>query len=190
MNHELKEEVRLICSLADRAGEVIDCEDVGRAAKMEMAKYLMYLSASDGEIKYSEAQVISDVLDIELNPQQINDFIRENNVYSVDFENTVPSVFGLLVEMDNAIYNNGGYDGTSGSELMLNLYKKLGVELIETDGNSDDNEKSDFVIFITMLDNHLNEKLLARNAGVKVGFSKTGSTKAPAKSGVSAPKKG
>ena len=172
MNAALKEEVRSMCALIDSAGDIADVEDMSCAARIEMAKYLMYLSASDGEIKLSEAAVISEVLDFGVDTQWISSFIREHNVYSVDFENTCPPVFMLLVILDNDRYSKGTSGRCAASEMMLELYKKLGVELLLSDGRPDDKEKADFGIFIGMLNQYLNDNLLSRNAGTKVNFTK------------------
>ncbi len=172
MNTLLKGELQAMCTLIDAVGIAAEIEDMSCAARMEMAKYLMYLSASDGVIKPAEAMMIGEVLDFEVSAQWVNEFTREQNVYSVEFERGCPPVLNLFVILDNDRYAKGEVGGGFLSERMVSLYKKLGVELLKADGAADVREKTDFDIFVGMLDRYLDENLQARSAGIKTNFTK------------------
>ena len=192
MDANIKELANTMWTLVDSIGNVMGHEDFSRAARMEVAQYLMYLSASDGEIKWSESIVISEILGFSLSPSQINDFIREKDIYSVSFESTIPAVFKTVVDIENKLYAMGHLNAarTSAAEGIVLLYKCVGDELLKSDGIVDDTEKNNFVIFIRMLENYLDANLYRRASGVKTNFNKeSGSASAPMKSGVSAPQK-
>lgn len=163
-----------------------------KIARLNLAQFMMYLSASDGKIEWSEVDNISKYLDVDLTPEAVNKFIREQNIYSTKFEQEVPVALQALVSADNLLWDNGKRD-TCSAEMLLTLYKAVGIELINTDGDVDDNEKQDYNIYIDMLSNYVmaNDKF-KQQGGVYTGLQKnTGndSVDAPIKSGVSAPRK-
>ena len=79
---------KTVCSASELLGIDTDASNI---CKTELAMFMMYLSASDGEIKWEEAMMISELCDLSLSPNNISTFIRENNIYSTDFEKTVPA---------------------------------------------------------------------------------------------------
>ncbi|MDD6685880.1 MAG: hypothetical protein PUE47_08900 [Lachnospiraceae bacterium] len=186
--------------LAEKFGELVD--DVfqnagadahdGQVAKFELAQFMMYLSASDGKIEWSEVNNISQYLGLNLTPEAVNQLIREGNIYSTEFEQKVPLSFQAVVNADNVLWDNGERE-TCTADMLLNLYKAVGEELIKADNDVDNNEQQDFNIYITMLDNYINDNdKYKKNGCVYTGIKKgTGSSgiDIPLKSGVSAPRK-
>ena len=174
-------------------GTLVNLKDVqvGKIARFEVGKFLMYLSASDGEIKWSEASVISTLCELDLSPERIGDFIRENNIYSTEFENTVPTTLQLIVQVDNIQYENKTMkEDIDGPQLLINLYKWAAEYFVASDGDVDVNEETDTHIYISMMEDYINNNSTRRKSSV-LGFSKnSGGVSAPVKSGVSAPKKG
>lgn len=160
--------------------------------KVGLSQFLMYLSASDGKIEWSEADNISQYLGLNITPEAVNQFIREQNIYSTKFEQTVPLAFQVLVEADNLLWDNGSRE-TCSADMLLNLYKAIGEELINADNDVNDTEMQDYTIYINMLSNYImqNDKF-KQQGSVYTGLHKnTGnnSVDAPVKSGVSAPRK-
>ena len=117
--------------------------------RMELGMFMMYLSASDGTIKWDEAHLISDMCNLDLTPNNIGDFIRKNNIYSTEFEQKLPVTFELMVKVDNALYDAGRSD-LSVSDSLLDTYKALGQAIIQSDREVDDNEVKDYKIFISI----------------------------------------
>ncbi|SCI49161.1 Uncharacterised protein [uncultured Blautia sp.] len=188
---KLKGLINATCDALENLGSKVGLDSgVGTAAKMEIAMYMMYLSASDGEIKWEEAKAISNLCDLSLTPSNVGDFIREKNIYSTEFESKVPVSFDLAVKGDNLLLQQGIHLDETLSELMISTYKYVGEALIKSDDNVDDNEVGDYRIYISMLEEY-RDKNYEGASGVK-GFSKQGSSSvaAPSKSGVAAPRKG
>lgn len=186
--------------LAEKLGELVDnvfqkagadAHD-GQVAKFELAQFMMYLSASDGKIEWSEVNNISQYLGLNLTPEAVNKLIRDNNIYSTEFEQKVPLSFQAVVNADNVLWDNGERE-TCAADMMLTLYKAVGDELIKADNDVDTNEQQDFSIYINMLENYINQNdKFKQNGGIYTGLKKnTGSSgvDAPIKSGVSAPRK-
>ena len=189
---EVKMLVNSMANVVRTVGEIAGLDvDAGEGAKSEIAMFMMYLSASDGEIKWEEASWISEICDLNLNPQTLGDFIRGQNIYSIEFENKVPTILKLVVEVDNKLIEMGMKDEVpDGAALIIDTYKNVGIAMMESDGNVDDNEENDFKIYIDVMESFVSQNSMRRKQSTS-GFTKnTGGVVAPAKSGVSAPKKG
>lgn len=188
LTSKLKELVDEMCNAIDLAASKVGINDAGGAARMELAMFLMYLSSSDGQISWEEANFISKLCDLNVSPSQLGDFIRSNNIYSTEFENKVPVTFNLMITVDNMLYDMGKKD-MSASEIMITTYRGVGEILIKVDDNVHDNEKKDYNIYIHMLEEYRDKNY--KGARVVSGFTKnSGSVVAPSKGGVIAPKKG
>lgn len=191
MNDKLKE---LIDSIAQTAGLILDNQGISKdgeeVAKLEMAKFAMYLSASDGTIKWEEAEMIAQYFDINLTKHSVADFIHEYNIYSTKFESTPPTILKVLVRFDQRNYEAGKLSnpGNALSEALFYIYQRIARELINCDGDKDVNEVKDSNIYLKMMDEYLNENLVTRKRGVSE-FRKN-STTGFTKNGVQAPKKG
>lgn len=187
-NRQLKELVDTMCSAIDQIASMTSLPDgTGKAARMEMGMFMMYLSASDGTIEWDEARTISDICELNLTPNELGKYIRENNIYSTEFEQKVPVTFQIMVKADEAMRANG--IDVSGSDAMISAYKAVGEALIKSDGDVDDNEVSDYKIYINMLEEYRDNNLNG-GSGASGFIKNSGSVSAPPKSGVSAPRKG
>ena len=191
--YELKELIDSMAEAVESAGSAMGLDgSAGNAAKFELAMFMMYLSASDGEIQWSEASTISDLCDLNLTPQSLSNFIRENNIYSTEFENKVPVTLQIMVTMENKLLEIKSADEIADvSSLVINTYKTVAEFLMNADGDEDDNEKKDCQIYIDMLENYVSNNATRRKASVSGFVKNSGGVSAPTKSGVSAPiKKG
>lgn len=194
VNPQLKHLVDVMCGIMEDFGVDHGLDSgIGDVAKYELASFMMYLSASDGNIRWEEAQVISELCDLSLTPESLGDFIREHNIYSTEFERKVPISFKMMVDIDNAIIDakNDSADAT-GSSGLLDVYKAVGAELINADDDVHENEINDFNIYISMLEEY-RAKNYKGDKSKTTGFVKNGTSSviAPSKSGsVEAPKKG
>lgn len=165
---------QLIDGNAQMIEDILDghVENGAGIAKLLMAEFAMYLSASDGTIQWEEARMIAEYFDLPMNQNSVADFIREHNIYSTEFESTVPIIFTILVQTDNILYQNGAFEdpkSRAGSEILFETYQAIARELINCDGDEAANEVADANIFLEMLDRYLDENLLTRRASVS-GF--------------------
>lgn len=190
INNNLKELVDNMCEAVETLGVKGGLEaGIGNAARLELGMFMMYLSASDGTIEWDEARTISEICNLNLTPNELGQFIRENNIYSTEFEAKVPVTFQLIVTGDNKLAEMG--IDVSGSDAMLATYKAVGEALIKSDCDVDDNEVKDYKIYINMLEEYRDKNISGKKNSVS-GFTKNGSQSvvAPSKSGVAAPRKG
>lgn len=192
--YETKNLINSLVKVMHTVGEIAGFDDPSDAAngvKVEIAMFLMYLSASDGEIKWEEASTISELCDLNLTPQSLSDFIRENNIYSTEFENKVPISLKLLVTVDNQIVeNNMENEVDAGYDTLINAYYEIAKVFMASDDDVDINEKNDCNIYLDMMRNYVKQNSIRGKKSVSGFVKNTGGVSAPTKSGVSAPKKG
>lgn len=119
--------------------------------KYDLHRYLMYLSASDGKIKAAERDYMNELFDTNMSIQDYVDFINESDTYSIDFENDVPMSMKIMAFFDAKCDILGSRVGTNAPNmvpLILDFYKKVGIEFIACDGDIDDQEKNDLVAYL------------------------------------------
>jgi len=131
-----------------------------KAVTVEMAKYLIYLTESDGRIKWAEARILSEFLDLDMQPEDIYDFLDDKDHYAEEFEQGLPLLFQKTVELDNKIFALGGRETTCASEWMLAAYKCLGISLVEADGEVSKEENEKIRAYIKKMEEYLEERLL------------------------------
>ena len=127
------------------------------------------MAASDGEVVEEEARLISEIYGIQdFSPDDAGFLIRQNNIYSVEYETERPYGLMLLIGAEN--------DGVcpykkSLSERLINLYKQLGTMLIESDNKTKRQEKADYNNYIRMLEEYRAKEYKGIIGGAK-GFTK------------------
>ena len=131
-----------------------------KAVTVEMAKYLIYLMKSDDRIKWAEARILSEFLDLDMQPEDVYDFLKEKDEFEEEFEKELPLLFRRTVEMDNRFFAAGGRETTCASEWMLAAYKCLGISLIEADGEVTKEENERIRAYVERMEAYLKTRLL------------------------------
>jgi hypothetical protein len=188
---ELKVLVDYLCETVEKVVEKFGAgSNLRNVARLEVAMFMMYLSASDGTIKWEEAKTLSEICGLNLTPNNIADLIRKQNIYSTEFEDRVPVSFQMMVAADNALKKQGLTSDVSAADLMIKVYKEIGEALIKSDSDVDDNELRDYNIYINMLQEYRDKN--GGDVSGTTGFTKNSgsSVSAPNKSGIAAPRKG
>lgn len=189
---DVRELVNRMCDTVDLIAEKFDQlpDGTGDAVRMEIAMFMMYLSASDGIIQWDEAKAIGEICGLgSLTPSKLGGFIRDNKIYTTEFENKVPLSLTIMVKVDNVLSENEDFDtDASASAALISTYKTVGQALILSDGDADENEINDYNIYIGMMEKYREENYVGAQNSAS-GFSKNGVV-APNKGGVIAPKKG
>jgi len=147
---ELKNIVDNMCNAIDAIGGIAGLtEDLGTIARVEMGLFMMYLSASDGEVSWEEAELISGACGLNLTVEGLAEFIDENRLYSEAFEQQVPVSLKILVAADNVLHEEG--ESISGSLELIECYRALGIGLINADEEVDPNEERDMDTYLKMM---------------------------------------
>lgn len=100
--------------------------------KRELGVFMMYLSASDGDISPLEEKAIRKVCGIEMSADEIAEFVKENNVCSADFVGKVPASLELMVaagklmeDMDKSLFARG----------LIETFRLVGEALVDCERN-------------------------------------------------------
>ena len=134
----------------------------GDLFRMELGNFLIWLAASDGVIKWSEAYFISDCLEQDLAPTSVVAYMRKSDICWDEFAQQVPLSFDMSVQIDNQLFEQG-QDSTV-SDTLFNLYLEFGSMIATADGDIDEQEQINYDAYLTMLNSYLDDHLLCRGA--------------------------
>ena len=140
-----------------------DIHGVDRTLRMDLAKYAMFLSSSDGNVVYQEASIVSELLDMELSTEFIKEFVEEHNIYSKEFKNTLPVSVRWAIETDNTVYRLKGSTGKADLSLaviLYQMYKYIGLNVLSSDGDVDSQEVEDYEYYNDMIRNRIKDDIL------------------------------
>ncbi len=146
----------IVVKTIKEADPSVDIDEYG--IRLAMATFAMYLSSSDGEIKWEEAEAIDDCFGIGLaSPEQLKNFIVNANIYSTEFESDPPVALTMLVASDNLLFSRGETPEKWRHEVVIDCYKAIADAIINADNDVDENEVADSNIYITMMENYVKE---------------------------------
>lgn len=126
--------------------------------KMDVVEFLMYLSSSDGHIAFQETDFINTYFNWDLSSDDVYQLIKEQNIYSTEFESTPPVTIKIAVEADKKIQSIKP-EMHSFSEIIYNFYENIGKYFLSCDNDIDDNEVQDLTIYLNMLRSYIDENL-------------------------------
>ena len=165
MEKDFKALIEALFDEIDKIGARIGKKNYHTEVANEMLEYLMYLAIADARIEWTEILKIGIYLGVtDLNPQNVELYIKEHNICSEKFENTIPPFFKILTDHDNMMYAKDSSYQKLLSEIMLIAYKALGKELVESNGQVVSYEYTNFYIYDKLLNDYLDEHLLARRS--------------------------
>ena len=104
--------------------------------RLDVAEYMMYLSASDGWIDPDDVEVYQAVTGFDDNEEDMLKTIKDNKIYSTAFESTVPESLKVAIEAEKVLRQATGEPSeVSLPELFVNMFERVGLCLIEGDGH-------------------------------------------------------
>ena len=86
-------------------------------------------------------------------------FIKKENIYSTEFESTVPLIIRGAVEAERRIKKLGAADGGETSSLFANCFAAVGKAFVSCD-DIDEQEIEDYKIYMTTINNFIKESEL------------------------------
>lgn len=145
----LKDDIEALFSVISKMAGVLgaDENEMYEMCEAELAAFAMYISASDGRVRWEEASAISELFDLDLDASTVTDFIKKHNIYSVDFEQTPPEALKIAVAADTTLAQSGE-NPVFCSEL-IEIYKKVAACVACADGSGSNNEVQDTGIYIS-----------------------------------------
>ena len=126
----------------------------------DMLLYLIYLSASDGEVSPAEVEVINKLLSssVKLNQEDCLFAVKSRGLTSDEFQNTVPGSFIVLHSIAKEITDPG--TAYQLGRQMKETYNDIGLAVIESDKDNTIEEKRALSNYLTQMDRYLNNNLM------------------------------
>ena len=112
--------------------------------RIDIAEFLMYLSAADGTIDQNEVLVFREITGFKDGIEGIIRHIEDNDIYSTAYESTVP-------------YSMRQKRATTLPRQLIKLYQSIGLSLIQADGEIAHDERRDYNIYIDTLEDYAEE---------------------------------
>lgn len=164
---ELKEELRDIKRLYETLGQLYESiEEFGyvdididipykKILRLDLLKFMMYLSASDGILHPSEVMMFNEITSMDLDPEGIIDFVDEFGVYTKEFESKVP--LSMIIAVMEELNGIGGHE-MSYPRLLYGLFELIGLKMVKIDDDITYTELRDLDIYLSMLKDYMNDR--------------------------------
>ena len=163
----MNQELRQMVGEALAFGDVMDEANLGvsrfghdektaRFIRLDMVKFLLYLSTSDDVIHDSEAQFFRDYLGYNFETATITSLIDKFELKKETFHTTVPFSFGVMIEADSIVTAQTGKNPGAAMAL-LRVYHALGSAFVQCDEDVSEEERKDFSEYLTMLRDTIEE---------------------------------
>jgi len=163
-----KEIKKLFQQIIDSAKEVMrseeDIEAFQSNLKKDIAAFMVYLSMRDGMAQKEELSKISEMCDINLDGDNIQDFIEEYGIASFEFASTIPESFQKALEIEvvqsalevseeiaDASNISGEKNSMAISEMIKDTYRKIGETALSADGRITETEVQGYKAYVEML---------------------------------------
>lgn len=166
MNHAAKELLHSLYSLCDSLDKTplgLKAQGIDMSLRdvlfVETSQFLMYLSASDGRVKWSEANFISELFNMQATPDQLTEIIKKNNIYSTKFESEVPLVIKTFVKADNRLREMSKSQGEPASILIANFWEAIGKEFLTCDGDVSSSELENLRIYMNTVRSYIRREM-------------------------------
>lgn len=140
-HEKLKNLIDSLVKRLDEVGKEIKLDNLGQAAQIEIASFMIFISAADGIIKWEEASVISELCDLNLTPQSIGSFIEKQNIFSEEFPQKVPLCLQVMVDIDNHLWDQNPTNETPDIPgVIIEVFKLAAAAVAMSDENIHDIE--------------------------------------------------
>ncbi len=118
--------------------------------RVDLMKFCMYLSSSDGNVDESEARFFSSQLGAALSVDNIRDFIKSQRIDSAEFVKTPPQTIVEIVNNKDVLESIGAKIKYA-LQVIISVFETVGFEMIACDGTVDPKEREDLKGYIQMM---------------------------------------
>lgn len=115
--------------------------------RMDILAFIMYLSASDGEIAPEEARYFGELLNFPDSVYFMKETIKKVKIEDMKTNNYVPVILKIFVSFDNYCQINN-IPVSPASPYLIKLFTAIGADFLSCDGFQAYSEKVDLVSFI------------------------------------------
>lgn len=155
-------DLRQLLDVAYRTCDIIESRGLWRVGefrmrnllRLDIAKFLMYLSFSDEQVSLAEVDFFADVLDYYTDAEEIIQIVKENHIYSTEFETTPPPVIKGASVAQKQLIAYGIVPRRRIVDLIIECFKRVGLCFILCDG-ADERKERDFNIYMKTLNEYV-----------------------------------
>ena len=156
------------CDTVDDSGllKVLEGKDIKLrdVLRLDVADFIMYLSASDGYLSREEVEAYRTITgyggdDV----SSITEHIKENHIYSMDFESEPPLIMKLLSEAERKAIYRGAPIKTSVLKAVVLLFELIADIIVSIDGGITYTEKRDREIIMSTIKGYAQDHDISGN---------------------------
>ena len=186
---EIKAAIEPVSELVSCSLPKEDFDENTDYTKAGISTYMTYISAIDGVCQWSEANIISEILETKITPDKVNEVFSNNKKYFREFLESVPISIKVAVDADNKYWDRVEQI-KSVAMRVWDLYWLIGLKLVYADGVVNERKKDAMDRYLKMLMNYIqNEDELAEYLIEQQQAGDNGDSAVSVKFGVSAPRK-
>ncbi|MBO5747032.1 MAG: hypothetical protein J6S13_08105 [Clostridia bacterium] len=155
-------DISKVCDMIDKKKLFVRSDGSKRALKdlfrIDTAKFMMFLSASDGSLSRTEVELLDAVTGCNTDAKTLAVLIKEFKLNSVQFAVKILPIVKIAVECDKAVQENGLLKEIKFSEALVGFFKVFGKAVISLDGVTKKEDKG-FDIYIGNLENFVEKSI-------------------------------
>lgn len=167
MQQQLKKMLEQTCELFDAIDEMASIMKKAKAKgklcnvlKFELVSFLACLLACDGRMSRVEAQLIRDYFELDMYPVHVKNFINEHQIGTEAYFEKVPECLKLAIKVDNYVAENDQKLSKGISEMVVELFKVFGKEMVVSDNKVKAEEQVTWSRYISMMVEYVAEESL------------------------------
>lgn len=130
--------------------------------RADLLEFLLYLSVSDGKISGEETSFINSLIGLQESGQRYLKYIEDKNLYSVEFENTVPTSIKITYKFDLTRMSFSDFDKDSFqavTPLVVQFLEETGKIFLKCDGSVIQSEEDDLKTYIKTITDYVTNDL-------------------------------
>lgn len=159
---ELYENLASLCDSYDKNGWNDHYPDIilRETLHVDIIQFICYLSASDGRIADSEADIFGFFTDLGFTTkEELHKIIDDFEIYSYDFESEPPFILKLLRDIEKKLIRRNLVDSSlSILDVVAETFELIGSAVISIDGGVTYNEKRDLNIYMNTINQYIAEQ--------------------------------
>lgn len=142
--------------LWDKRGQDLSLINIFRG---DIARFMLYLSASDGNLSPEEAQAFRTITGFTDSVDALIQLIRDHNLYSTAFESTVPMSVKIVTEAERNLLAMGAklHPDTTVQALFIDFFESVGGIMLGSDDGVTENEQRDLGIYMNTLRQYMHQ---------------------------------
>ena len=159
-DYETKDQIQLLLEACKKFDKVAEFSYISAAemARVDLINIALYCACADGRLSEIETDCIYDYLGVDDTPSKWMKYVKNQNIYSDEFEEKVPLLLERIVEKRRILECFRMFPRRDYLEkLYIDTLLKFGKVIIDADGPATTKEIYSLGDYITMLEDYVDE---------------------------------